>query len=105
MRRCIGSVVWQLSPVTQILLGGLVAFDKVGVVIALTGTDLPAPFDQALEAQRASVLASGNDPEAMRKLAHLYQANRLFAEMSRQLTRDELMTIEGEDLRSSRVFA
>ena len=37
--------------------------------------------------------------------ARLRQANRLFAEQDRQLTRDELMTIEGEDLRASRVFA
>jgi probable Rubsico expression protein CbbX len=37
--------------------------------------------------------------------ARLRQANRLFAEKDRQLTRDELMTIEGEDLRASRVFA
>ncbi len=37
--------------------------------------------------------------------ARLRQANRLFAEQGRELTRDELMTIEGEDLRASRVFA
>jgi probable Rubsico expression protein CbbX len=37
--------------------------------------------------------------------ARLRQANRLFAEKGRQLTRDELMTIEGEDLRASRVFS
>ena len=37
--------------------------------------------------------------------ARLRQANRLFAQQSRQLNVDELMTIEGEDLRASRVFA
>ncbi len=37
--------------------------------------------------------------------ARLRQANRLFADKSRALTRDELMTIEGADLRASRVFA
>jgi probable Rubsico expression protein CbbX len=37
--------------------------------------------------------------------ARLRQANRLFALANQQLTRDELMTIEGEDLRASRVFA
>jgi probable Rubsico expression protein CbbX len=37
--------------------------------------------------------------------ARLRQANRLFAEKGRRLTRDELMTIEGEDLRASRVFS
>jgi probable Rubsico expression protein CbbX len=37
--------------------------------------------------------------------ARLRQANRLFAQKDRALTRDELMTIEGEDLRASRVFA
>jgi len=37
--------------------------------------------------------------------ARLRQANRLFALKGRELTRDELMTIEGEDLRASRVFA
>jgi probable Rubsico expression protein CbbX len=37
--------------------------------------------------------------------ARLRQANRLFADKSRALTLDELMTIEGEDLRASRVFA
>jgi probable Rubsico expression protein CbbX len=37
--------------------------------------------------------------------ARLRQANRLFAQHGRRLTRDELMTIEGEDLRASRVFA
>jgi len=37
--------------------------------------------------------------------ARLRQANRLFAQKTRELTRDELMTIEGEDLRASRVFA
>ena len=36
--------------------------------------------------------------------ARLRQANRLFADKTRALTRDELMTIEGEDLRASRVF-
>ena len=37
--------------------------------------------------------------------ARLRQASRLFAERERPLTRDELMSIEGEDLRASRVFA
>jgi probable Rubsico expression protein CbbX len=37
--------------------------------------------------------------------ARLRQANRLFEHSGRQLTRQELMTIEGEDLRASRVFA
>ena len=37
--------------------------------------------------------------------ARLRQANRLFAEQGRELTRDELMTIEAEDFRASRVFA
>jgi probable Rubsico expression protein CbbX len=37
--------------------------------------------------------------------ARLRQANRLFAQKGRQLTRGELMTIEGEDIRASRVFA
>jgi probable Rubsico expression protein CbbX len=37
--------------------------------------------------------------------ARLRQANRLFALKGKELTRDELMTIEGEDLRASRVFA
>ena len=37
--------------------------------------------------------------------ARLRQANRLFAEKGRELTREELMTIEGEDLRASRVFS
>jgi probable Rubsico expression protein CbbX len=36
--------------------------------------------------------------------ARLRQANRLFAQSGRQVTREELMTIEGEDLRASRVF-
>ena len=36
--------------------------------------------------------------------ARLRQANRLFAQKGRQLTRDDLMTIEGDDLRASRVF-
>ena len=37
--------------------------------------------------------------------ARLRQANRLFARADRELTREELMTIEGEDLRASRVFS
>jgi probable Rubsico expression protein CbbX len=37
--------------------------------------------------------------------ARLRQANRLFAQQGPPLTREELMTIEGEDLRASRVFA
>ena len=37
--------------------------------------------------------------------ARLRQANRLFAQRNSPLTRDELMTLEGEDLRASRVFA
>jgi probable Rubsico expression protein CbbX len=37
--------------------------------------------------------------------ARLRQANRLYAQQGPPLTRDELMTIEGEDLRASRVFA
>ena len=36
--------------------------------------------------------------------ARLRQANRLFAQKGRKLDRDALMTIEGEDLRASRVF-
>ncbi|MDE1922116.1 MAG: CbbX protein [Gammaproteobacteria bacterium] len=36
--------------------------------------------------------------------ARLRQANRLFAIADRNLGRDELMTIEGDDLRASRVF-
>ncbi len=36
--------------------------------------------------------------------ARLRQANRLFAIVDRNVARDELMTIEGEDLRASRVF-
>jgi len=35
----------------------------------------------------------------------LRQANRLFAQAGRELTREALMTIEGEDLRASRVFS
>jgi probable Rubsico expression protein CbbX len=37
--------------------------------------------------------------------ARLRQANRLFAQGGGELTRDDLMTIEGEDLRASRVFS
>jgi probable Rubsico expression protein CbbX len=37
--------------------------------------------------------------------ARLRQANRLFAQKDQQLTRDDLMMIEGDDLRASRVFA
>jgi probable Rubsico expression protein CbbX len=37
--------------------------------------------------------------------ARLRQANRLFALKGQALTREDLMTIEGEDLRASRVFA
>jgi probable Rubsico expression protein CbbX len=36
--------------------------------------------------------------------ARLRQATRLFANADRPVSRDELMTIEGEDLRASRVF-
>jgi probable Rubsico expression protein CbbX len=36
--------------------------------------------------------------------ARLRQANRLFAQDDKQLSRDALMTIEGDDLRASRVF-
>ncbi len=36
--------------------------------------------------------------------ARLRQANRLFAQKGRKLGRDDLMTIEGEDLRVGRVF-
>jgi len=36
--------------------------------------------------------------------ARLRQANRLFASPSKSVTAEELMTIEGEDLRGSRVF-
>jgi probable Rubsico expression protein CbbX len=37
--------------------------------------------------------------------ARLRQANRLFAQRGTKLRREELMTIEGEDIRPSRVFA
>jgi probable Rubsico expression protein CbbX len=37
--------------------------------------------------------------------ARLRQANRLFANRERSLSREDLMTIEGEDLRASRVFS
>ena len=36
--------------------------------------------------------------------ARLRQANRLFAQQGRLLDRDALMTIEGEDIRASRIF-
>ena len=36
--------------------------------------------------------------------ARLRQANRLFAQQGRRLDRDALMTIEGDDLRASRMF-
>lgn len=37
--------------------------------------------------------------------ARLRQATRLFAQKGRELTREDLMTIEGDDLRASRVFS
>jgi len=37
--------------------------------------------------------------------ARLRQANRLFAQKNKDVTREDLMTIEGDDLRASRVFA
>ena len=37
--------------------------------------------------------------------ARLRQANRLFAQAGPAITREQLMTIEGEDLRASRVFS
>jgi probable Rubsico expression protein CbbX len=37
--------------------------------------------------------------------ARLRQANRLFAQAGCELSREQLMTIEGEDLRASRVFS
>jgi probable Rubsico expression protein CbbX len=37
--------------------------------------------------------------------ARLRQATRLFTQKGREFTRDDLMTIEGEDLRASRVFS
>jgi probable Rubsico expression protein CbbX len=37
--------------------------------------------------------------------ARLRQANRLFGRCGSKLTREELMTLEGEDIRASRVFA
>jgi hypothetical protein len=37
--------------------------------------------------------------------ARLRQANRLFAQADKHLSRDDLMTIDGDDLRASRVFA
>jgi probable Rubsico expression protein CbbX len=36
--------------------------------------------------------------------ARLRQANRLFAQRNKRLTREDLMTIDGDDLRASRVF-
>jgi hypothetical protein len=36
--------------------------------------------------------------------ARLRQATRLFAQKGRELTREDLMLIEGDDLRASRVF-
>ncbi len=37
--------------------------------------------------------------------ARLRQANRLFARQAKELSRDDLITIDGEDLRASRVFS
>jgi hypothetical protein len=37
--------------------------------------------------------------------ARLREANRLFAQRNKQLTREELITIEADDIRASRVFA
>jgi tetratricopeptide (TPR) repeat protein len=42
--------------------------------------NLPAQFDQVLQTARDKVRSHGNDPGEMRKLAHLYQANRLYPE-------------------------
>jgi tetratricopeptide (TPR) repeat protein len=41
---------------------------------------LSAHFDQALQSARANVRTHRNDPEQLRKLARLYQANRLYRE-------------------------
>ena len=41
---------------------------------------LPVDFARALELARANVTSWRNDPESLRALARLYQANRLFAE-------------------------
>ena len=41
---------------------------------------LPEKFNQALQSARTAVAANGHDWDAVRKLARLYQANRLYAE-------------------------
>jgi probable Rubsico expression protein CbbX len=68
--------------------------------------------DSALGALREYIPKRMNQPHfanarSMRNAldrARLRQANRLFALKGRDLNRDDLMTIEGEDLRASRVF-
>ncbi len=69
--------------------------------------------DSALEVLREYIplrmqrphFANGRSIRNALDRARLRQANRLFKQRSSGLTRDQLMTIEGEDLRASRVFS
>ncbi|MEA2536130.1 MAG: hypothetical protein QOF11_364 [Chloroflexota bacterium] len=70
---------------------------------------LSAPADAALSEYivRRQAQANFANARSIRNAldrARLRQANRLFERRSARLTRDELMTIEADDIRASRVF-
>ena len=73
------------------LLGGVGLALALGFVLNHSGSSLPLPavvryanlpenFNQALQDARTRVAATGGDATSLRKLAHLYQANRLHPE-------------------------
>jgi tetratricopeptide (TPR) repeat protein len=97
-------------PIAWIAAGGVAL--SVGIGFALhqsarentaplpvaTRADLPEQFNQAAQTARETLRALPRDPAALRKLAHLYQANRFFPEARAVYrTLEEIKSLDARD--------
>jgi tetratricopeptide (TPR) repeat protein len=76
-------VIWVLGGLVALVLAAVVLWRMSGgppLPALATYPNLPASFHRALQVARTSADARPRDPAALRQLARLYQANRLFAE-------------------------
>jgi tetratricopeptide (TPR) repeat protein len=75
---------WLIAGAAALVLAAAILLSRHGVRSPLPATadygNLPAQFNQALRSARENASATGYDSEAVRKVAQLYQANRLYRE-------------------------
>lgn len=81
-----GKVLWSSAAAAGLALAGLLVVSRHGSRPRLPApaeySNLPVPFNSALRRSRASADSEGGGSDAVRDLAHLFQANRLFPEAS-----------------------